>query len=150
MKSGTAVGLTVLTLGGIALAGGLYLVNFYHWDRVRGVEMVTIGGESFAVSGYDGLDNTVLPTKLRACFRLEDPQAALAAGAAPRQDAGPFTAPFWFDCWDAETIGADVAAGRARIILAERVVEGEFATERYVAIYEDGRAFMWRGFVEDD
>lgn len=149
MRAGQWV--VVLLLGTAAIAGVslYYLQNQYFYDRVTGVESVTIGGRAFAVSAYDGLDNASRPLRLRGCFRLADPEGAVAAGA-PAEDAEPFDAPDWFECWDAAAIDEDLKAGRAQAILAESVgIEG-FVTERLIAIYPDGRAYQWRRIEEVD
>ena len=135
------IGLFAATV--IGGAGAYYLQGYHYYEPVSGLAEVEIGGRPFAVEGYEGLDNGALPLRLRGCFRLRDPEGALAAGDAAA-DPEPFAAPGWFECWDAPALDADLKAGRARAVIAERGGEGEFATERVVAIYPDGRAYQWR------
>lgn len=147
MKSGTLIG---VGFGLVALIAGVAIfaldgVVYYH--RAPALDEIEIGGQSFAVSGYDGLENETLPLRLRGCFRLADPDAALVAGdAAP--GAEPFGAPFWFECWDAARIDADLKRGAARAVVAETLTQGEFVFERVVVIYPSGEAYQWRRLVE--
>lgn len=135
----------VIAVGG---AGLYYLQGHHYYQRVSGVASITIGGASFAVTGYDGLDNPALPLRLRGCFTLTEPAAALAAGA-PTEKFEPFAAPGWFDCWDPAALDRDLKAGRAKAVIAERAGEGDFATERVVVIYPDGRGYQWRRLQKD-
>lgn len=149
MKSGTALalGFAVVTL--VAGVSIYVLQGFVYYHRVDDLKTVQVGGRDFAVSAYEGLDNKTLPLRLRGCFKLDDPAGALAAGA-PVDDAEPFEAPFWFDCWDPEKIDNDVKAGRAEARIAETDSRGEFKFERLMVIYPDGRAYQWRRLVNEE
>ena len=136
-------GIAVITL---AVGGGMYYANEYaYFSELPAVDTVEIAGVSHAVSDYRAIGHERIPTKLRACFTLDDPTALAEAPEAPK--AAPFRAPGWFDCWDATVLSADVASGAARTILAADNESDYFA--RYVAVYPDGRAFMWRQAPEE-
>ena len=143
MKSGHWVVIGIAAVTAVAGVAVFYLDGFFHYKRVEGVEAIEIGGQSVAVREYVGLDNPSLPLRLRGCFQVEDPEAAIAAGER-REDIEPFGAPFWFDCWDAEQIDADLRSGEATLVLAETAGSGDFVTERFVVIYADGRGYQWR------
>lgn len=135
-----------LILGLVAIAAamgaGLYYALVFAWFvQVDGLPGVTIDGAGVAVADYRGLDGDASPLKLRACFTV-DP--ALVAGPAAVNPA-PLVAPGWFDCFDAAAIGAALEAGQARAVVAEAAPAG---FQRIVAVYPDGRAFMWRQVVE--
>jgi hypothetical protein len=136
-------GRVLLIAMGLALAvfaAALWWFQTRAWyDEVTGVGTVAVAGRDVAVTDWRGIDAPSSPIKLRACFRV-DP-AALAE--APEADAPtPLIAPDWFDCFDAGALTAALAAGEARAV---RAAAGEFeATERLVAVYPDGRAYMWR------
>ncbi|MEM9724637.1 MAG: DUF6446 family protein [Pseudomonadota bacterium] len=139
----------VLAIAGVAAIGGaaiFYLQNFDHYRPVAGLTEIEIGGAPFAVSDYDGLDHEGWPLRLRGCFMLADPAAAMAAGQRV-EGAEPFSAPDWFECWDAARIDADLKAGRAQAVIAETSGSGEFAQQRIVVIYADGRGYQWRRLV---
>lgn len=123
-------------LFGIAL---WYYQNVAWYEEVTGLTEVSAYGDAFPVTDYRGIDADTSPLKLRACFTVDwdywpsDEFARIAE---------PLTAPSWFDCFDARLITDDLRAGRATAILA---AEGEpYGFDRYIAQYEDGRAYMWR------
>lgn len=107
-----------------------------HYVTVEGVQSVTVAGETIPVAHYEGIDAASSPLKLRGCFRAE----GLDGPEAP--EAEPLVAPGWFGCFDAERITQDLAAGRARAILA--AFNEPWGFDRIVASYPDGRAFEWR------
>lgn len=148
MRSGTLVGVGIGVATAVA-AIAAYSLQTSFYERVEGLDEIEIGGDAFAVSDYQGLDNDARPLRLRGCFVLDDPAAAIAAGP-PADEPVPFNAPSWFECWDAAELDADLSAGRATAVVAETAGEGRFATERVVAIYPDGRAFMWRRLIDDE
>ena len=103
---------------------------------------VEIAGESFAVSNYEAIDADTSPLKIRACFTL-DPASQTAIGLLPSaEEATPLIAPEWFTCYDGERLTRDLQTGVARAVLAEHDAPRGF--DRFVAVYPDGRAFMWR------
>ena len=118
-------------------AAGLVYTQFYAFYERTEADSVEIAGTAYPVSEWEGIDAATSPLKLRACFRIEG-----AVEAPVAEDPTPLVAPFWFDCFDAEGIGRDLEAGRATAYLAE---EEEYeGANRMVAVYPDGRAFMWR------
>jgi len=140
-RTGTLVAGGIVGVAVLFGIGMWYAQQQSYYDIVTGVERVRIGTEAFAVTGYEGTDGTRSPLKLRGCFRLADPAAALAAGEpAPR--AVPLTTPDWITCFDENAILADLSAGRATAIMAGED-EGDGA-DLYMAIYPDGRAYSWR------
>jgi hypothetical protein len=66
------------------------------------------------------------------------------AEAAP--DAAPLNAPFWFRCFDARAIGEDLEAGRAEAVALARDEPEGF--DLMLAVYPDGRAYLWRQLGE--
>ena len=107
--------------------------------NVDGVTEVTAYGDPFPVSNYRGIDATTSPLKMRACF---DVDWDYWPSEEYRDVAEPLTAPDWFDCFNAQQLTADILNGKATAILAG---DNEiFGFSRFIAQYEDGRAFMWR------
>lgn len=125
---------------GIAL---WYYQTRAYYDRVDGLTEVSAYGDAFPVSDYQGIDAETSPLKLRACFTVDwdyypSDEYKLAAE--------PLVAPDWFSCFDAEQITLDILNDKAIAILA---AENEiYGFSRYIAQYEDGRAFMWRQINE--
>ncbi len=106
------------------------------YEPVESLTSITIDGRAVAVTDYQGIDASSSPLKLRGCFRM----APSAGPAAEKPD--PLIAPGWFDCFDAETIATDIAAGTALPLLAE--FNTPYGFDRIVAYYPDGRAYQWR------
>ncbi len=141
MISGKALAIALLVFATL-FGAGLWWAQEYAWfERDDGRPFVRIAASDVPVSGYRGIDGESSPLKLRGCFEV-DPSAV----SGPTADAAaPLIAPGWFDCFDAEAIGADIEAGRARAVVAELDRAG---FRRIVAVYPDGRAFQWREVVE--
>lgn len=122
--------------------GGLWYAQVYaFYTEIDGLTEVIVAGEARAVSGYRGIEASSSPLKLRACFMAD---WEVSAEEAPAAD--PLTAPYWFDCFNAEQIAKDLAAGEANALLAAK--EESDGVDRYIALYPDGRAFMWRQLNE--
>lgn len=118
-------------------AVSLWYAQFYAFYSEYTTDVVDVQGSPISVTDFAGVDATTSPLKLRACFRLD-----AAPDAPPYPRAEPLVAPGWFDCFDAETLTADLAAGRATAYLAST---SDFdGVDRVIARYPDGRAFMWR------
>lgn len=126
-------------------AAALWWATFYAWYRQSAdLGALSVAGTPTPVADWRGIDSSASPLKMRACFRA-DPAAFAGAEAAP--DATPLTGPFWFDCFDAETIVRDLAAGRARAYALTRDVPDGF--DEMAAIYPDGRGYLWRQLGAD-
>jgi hypothetical protein len=132
-------------LAGAAL---YYLQVYYFYDEVSlaseggDVEMkLTLADGSvidLPARGFRGIDATSSPIRFRACLKTGLPQDV---GLTPYETAEPLNAPGWFDCFDAQQIGADLEAGVARAYLGQRDIT--YGIDRVLAIYPDGRAFAW-------
>lgn len=145
--NGTWVGAGIVGFAAVFGAGLYYAQTFAYYEEVTALEAVETSAGALPVSGYVGIDAATSPMKLRGCFTA-DPAAVSALPPAPQ--ATPLVAPAWFECFDAKTLSDDLAAARARVHLAaDETPEGAgYSLERYIAIYPDGRAFMWRQLIE--
>ncbi len=123
----------------IFAAALVYAQFFAFYERQRDVAALRIGEEMVPVADYDGIDATSSPLKLRACFRI-DPAAV--AALAPADKPTPLTPPFWFRCFDAGGLAADLASGAAR---AYAIGAGQpEGFDAMIAVYPDGRGYLWR------
>lgn len=95
------------------------------------------GPVTLSISGFRGIDSDSSPVRYRACFTVSGD----APGLADYADPTPLIAPGWFDCFDAEGIGADLEAGAARAVLV--AANAPYGIDRVMALYPDGRAFVW-------
>ncbi len=114
-----------------------------YYEQIDGLTEVSAYGDAFEVSDYRSIDADTSPLKLRACFTVDWDYWPSDEYA---QIAEPLQAPSWFDCFDAGQIAADIQSGAATAILAEE--NQPFGVDRFIAQYEDGRAYMWRQFNE--
>jgi hypothetical protein len=108
---------------------------------------VTLGGGAVVpleVTGFDGIDADTSPLRLRGCFTVTD--TAPLADALPYDDAAPLVAPGWFDCFDAEAIGAALEAGEITAYLGAE--NSPYGIDRIIAVAPDGSGFAWNQLNE--
>ena len=138
--------IAAVVLIGLGLAGGAaayYFQVYAFYDRLEPREsfaltpMGAAAPQPVPISGFEGIDSDSSPLRFRACFTLQASVDAYAPHPAPT----PLIAPGWFDCFDAEAIGADLERGAARALMAE--AHFEYGFDRVVAVYPDGRAYAW-------
>ena len=140
-----------LFLAAAAIFGAaMYYYQVYaYYDEIAGLESIDVQGRAIPVSGYTGIDSDTSPNKLRGCFTA-DP--ADFADVPLAEDPEPLLAPRWFGCFDAEAIARDLEAGAAIAYLAgDETPQGAAGYEihRMIAVYPDGRAYLWRHYRED-
>ncbi len=126
-----------------------YFQIYAYYEQVTGLDQVEVQGQPIPVSNYTGIDAATSPNKLRGCFTV-DPAAFHDVPRA--EQAEPLVAPGWFDCFDALQITADLEAGAAVAYLAaDETKAGAQGYEvlRFIAVYPDGRAKMWRHYREN-
>ncbi|QYX57606.1 histidine kinase [Roseovarius sp. SCSIO 43702] len=143
--------LALLILASALIAGGgMYYLQVHHFyeevepEPGRAVEMtslVTGEVEPVLYDDFRAIDADSSPIRYRACFTTTMSHAMLTETYEPYDGAVPLTAPAWFDCFDAEALGAALESGEALAFLGERDVL--YGIDRVVAIHEDGRGFAW-------
>jgi hypothetical protein len=114
---------------------------FYVTVEDAAMTLVPAGGGSarpIPVRDFRGIDSDSSPIRYRACFQLD---TAILGDAAEAENPVPLTAPGWFDCFDAEVIGAALEAGEARALLSRR--NAPYGIDRVIALYPDGQAYAW-------
>lgn len=129
---GLFMGFTVLFAIGL-----WYFQTRGYLQEVTNVETVTIAGTEYPITEYRGIDANTSPLRMRGCFHISAP-----VDAPQEPKPTPLTTAGWFDCFDVETLTADLESGAARAVIAEFNQLDGF--DRIVAIYPDGRAFQWR------
>ena len=134
-----AIALLITALIG---GGAMYWLQVYaFYDRLD-PDMVTIRitedgtPREIAAENLQAIDSDSSPIRFRACLEAAD------LTGDPYPDATPLVAPGWFDCFDATKIGEDLATGTATAYLGEANIE--FGIDRVLAVYPDGRAFVWQ------
>jgi len=98
------------------------------------------------LEGAEGIDATTSPLKFRACARVAEPVEELAEALPRAADPRPLNAPYWFSCFDAGQLTADIAAGRATAYML--VTEIRDGADRLAALYPDGRLYAWHQLNE--
>ena len=136
----------------IALAAGIamyWLQEYAFYDKAvfqpgAEIELTPIEGgapEAILAENVIGIDAESSPIRFRACFTTPLSLGMLTETYVTYPDAVPLIAPSWFDCFDAEAIGAALERGEAIAFLSRaNVAQG---VDRVVAVFPDGRAYAW-------
>lgn len=147
--SGKILGI-VIVLSGIVAGIAIYYLQIHHFyeevqasgtDDVQLTLMVTGQPEPILYENFQAIDADSSPIRYRACFTTPMSIPMLTETYDPYEGASPRVAPGWFDCFDAEAIGAEIKAGTAFVFTGQRNLE--FGIDRVVAITDDGRGYVW-------
>lgn len=132
-----------------ALAGGLlYYQQVYAYyepvefnaDAVQLTSVSTGNAEPIVVQSFDAIDAESSPLRYRACFETTLSLAMLTETFVIVDQGEPRVAPGWFDCFDAEQIGADIQTEAIVFMGVENI---SYGIDRVVAVYPDGRGYAW-------
>ena len=116
--------------------------------EIQLVNVVTGEGEPILSENVKAIDTVVDGVRLskavsfRACFETSSSQAMLSETFVVIDFAEPLNAPRWFDCFDAQEIGAALEDGTAIAFMSEENLS--FGIDRVVAIFPDGRGYAWQ------
>jgi hypothetical protein len=145
---GRVLSIGILVAALIAGVAMYYLQVYHFYEEVRPaseggtVDMrITLadgGTRDLPVRDFAGIDADSSPIRFRACFETDLPQDM---ALATYESAEPLNAPGWFDCFDAEAIGAALQEGRARAYLGQKNIT--YGIDRVLAVTGEGRAFAW-------
>lgn len=143
--------LTVFLVLSAVLAGaGMYYLQVYAFyedvpvSNTNDVELTTLTGdtpEAILYEAFRGIDADSSPLRYRACFTTSMSEAMLTETYVLYDNPVPNNAPGWFDCFDAQSIGAALEAGEATAYLGQSNII--FGFDRVVAIDEAGNGFVW-------
>ncbi|THH37401.1 histidine kinase [Aliishimia ponticola] len=146
--SGKFVGIVILLSGLIAGASLYYLQVYGFYAAVPapqgGVQLVSVvsdAPEEIPVSGFEAIDADSSPIRYRACFQTDLSLAMLTETYVGLDAPAPRNAPYWFDCFDAENIGAELEAGTMLAFLGRKNIH--YGVDQIVAISDDGRGYIW-------
>lgn len=135
----------------VALLAGavLYYLQIYAFydevsatgtDDVQLVSLVTGAPEPILYEDFQAIDANSSPIRYRACFTTTMSHAMLTE-TYEMYDSTPRVAPGWFDCFDAEALGAELQVGTALAFLGQKDIQ--YGIDRIVAITDDGRGYVW-------
>ena len=131
----------------VAFGIGVYyaqVYGYYETFNQGDVALTSVksgNSERIPVSAFEGIDANSSPIRYRACFRTPLSIELLAETFTRVSNPEPRNAPDWFGCFDANQIGKDLESGMAIAYMGE--ANFEFGIDRIVAIYDDGRGFVW-------
>jgi len=144
--SGGILGITA------AFGIGVYYAQVYGYyetfteGEVALTSIVSGAPTRIPVTEFEGIDADSSPIRYRACFKTPLSTAMLTETFTTLEGSEPRNAPEWFGCFDAAQIAADIDAGIATAYLG--AANFEFGIDRIVAIYDDGRGFVWHQINE--
>ncbi len=139
-----------LVLSAIFAGVGMYYLQVYAFyedvpannvDDVQLTSLASNGAEPVLYSDFQAIDSESSPLRYRACFSTEMSEAMLSETFVLYDDPVPNNAPGWFDCFDAQAVGAALEAGEATAYLGTANVI--FGFDRVVAIDGNGNGFVW-------
>ena len=143
------IAIGAIVLSAIIAGFGLYYLQVYAFydalppetDEILLTSLSSGEPEAVAVDGFSGIDSDSSPIRYRACFEMPASLAMLTETYVIAEEAEPLIAPGWFDCFDAERIGADLAEGVAIPFMGVKNIV--YGVDRVVAVYPDGRGYAW-------
>ena len=147
--SGKLLGIIIIMTALIA-GVALYVFQvyaFYEPVKATGkadVQMTLLASdqpEPILYDNFEAIDADSSPIRYRACFTTSMSQPLLTETYKAYDKAVPNVAPGWFDCFNADEIGAALASGRALAFLGTENIH--YGIDRVVAVMPDGRGFAW-------
>ncbi len=146
-----------IVLSALLAGGAIYYAQEYAYYQVleasapaaeiRLTNLETGQPEPILSEAYQGIDADSSPLRYRACFHTPLSLAMLTETFTVYEAATPLNGPRWFSCYDAAQIGADLESGAAVAFLSESNIQP--GVDRVVAVYPDGRAFVWQQLNDD-
>ncbi|HKL04308.1 MAG TPA: DUF6446 family protein [Roseovarius sp.] len=139
----------ILVTALVAGAALYYLQVYAFYDEVSGngtddVQMTSLVSgqpEPVLYDEFRAIDSDSSPIRYRACFTTSMSHAMLTETYEMYDGAEPLVAPSWFDCFDADALGAALQDGSALAFMGQQGIE--YGIDRIVAITEDGRGYVW-------
>ncbi len=114
--------------------------------QIRLTSLTSGAPEPILVDDFQGIDADSSPLRFRACFKTPNSIAMLSETYVPYENPVPLIAPDWFGCFDAKQLGQDLKNGLAVAFLGEENIE--YGIDRVIAVYDDGRAYVWHQINE--
>ena len=147
--NGKIVGGGIVLIGAIAGVAMYWLQVYAFYEEVafepgNEIRLMPVAGdvpEAILAENVTGIDADSSPLRFRACFSTPLSQAMLTETYQIYPGAAPNIAPGWFDCFDAQAIGAAIEKGEAIAFLSQANIHP--GVDRVVAVFPDGRAFAW-------
>ena len=135
----------------VVAGGGLYYLQVYHfYEEVQptgtdDVQLTVLDGgvtEPIVYEDFQAIDADSSPIRYRACFTTPLTLSLLSVTYALAEDAVPLEAPSWFDCFDADAVGAGLEDGSILAFMGTENIR--YGIDRIVAISETGQGYVWQ------
>ncbi len=110
-------------------------------DDVQMTLMASGQPEAILYDDFEAIDATSSPIRYRACFTTPMSQPLLTETYEAYEKAEPRNGPDWFDCFNAQDIGAALDAGEALAFMGTENIQ--FGIDRVIAVLPDGRGYAW-------
>ncbi len=145
----------VILISAVAAGVSMYYLQVYHFyepveatgtEDVMMTSLVSQEPEPVLYEDFEGIDADSSPIRYRACFTTQMSLSMLTETYVTYERAEPLTAPDWFDCFDAQEVGAALEDGSALAFLGTKDIQ--YGIDRIVAITEDGRGYVWQQINE--
>ena len=139
-----------ILISALVAGAALYYLQVYHFyeevaatgtDDVKLTSLVTGAPEPVLYDEFQAIDADSSPIRYRACFTTTMSHPMLTETYELFERAEPLNAPGWFDCFDAQALGAALEDGRALAFLGQKDIQ--YGIDRIVAITEDGKGYVW-------
>ena len=139
----------VIVLASLIAGVGIWYLQIYAYydevtpDGTTDVQLTTLSGEVEPIlyEDFRAIDADSSPIRFRACFTTPQSIPLLTETYEVFEDAEPLVAPGWFDCFDAEAIGAQLEAGEAVAFLGQANIS--WGVDRIVAVGPGGQGHVW-------
>ncbi|NIZ61481.1 histidine kinase [Sedimentitalea sp. CY04] len=134
----------------VGAGAGIYYLNEYaYYEEVElhpglDVALLPLDSEEPVAIAYDefqAIDASSSPIRYRACFTTPLKRYEMAHTYTLSDQKTPRIAPRWFDCFDAEAIGAALEADTATAFLSAKNIS--YGVDRIVVVTDDGQGFVW-------
>ena len=141
---------SLLVICAVLAGGGMYYLQVYgFYEEVTGtgvedVQLTSVASgapEPILFENFKAIDADSSPLRYRACFETSMSQALLTETYEVYDAPVPNNAPGWFDCFDAQAIGAALETETGIAFLGTSNIIYGF--DRVVAVLDDGRGFVW-------
>lgn len=153
--SGKIVAGFIVVLALLAGASIYYLQVYAYYETVEpsGNDDVVLTAlasgelEPIIYDNFEAITASSSPIRYRACFTTTQSIPMLTETYETYDEAEPLVAPSWFSCFDAVEIGEALERGEAFAFLSQKDLV--FGVDRIVAVFPDGRGFVWQQLNED-
>ena len=153
--SGKLVSLILIisaVFGGISL---YYLQVYYYYSyidetsedfRIKVLSKNSGLYETVKFNHFEGINGDNSPLKFKSCFNLTEVEKIKSISVKVAKPV-PLTAPAWFSCFNAKSLGKSLESGEAFAVISEKNIFS--GIDRVLAFYNDGRAFSWHQLTDE-